>query len=142
MGKKKKKDLKLEQVPLIPGPGSVLKRDGSWLEPQPGGGYLLREGGAGGAPPAKLRERMRGHVSERMHVAGAILDDDTSKPRDQLAALDLLLKYGLGTRSDKFDADLIKALALAVQAEVKEKETLLKIEKRWASVLRQHVTGN
>jgi hypothetical protein len=138
---KKKKDLEYEKVPLIPGPGSILKRDGSWLEPQPQGGYLLREGPAGGAPPAELRKRMRGHMSEQMHVAIAILGSEEASNRDKLGALEFLAKYGLGQRTEKFDPELVKALALSVQAEVEDKDTLRRIERRWAQVLKEHVVG-
>lgn len=139
MPKKKKRDL--QKVPAIPGPGAVLNRDGTWLEPQPNGGYLLRDGGPGGPPPAELRKRMRGHVSEKMHVAAAILGSEAASNRDKLSALEFLAKYGLGQRSEKFDPALVKALALAVQAEVEDAEVLRRIEKRWADVLRDHVVG-
>ena len=141
MPKKKKEDLELEKVPLIPGPGAILKRDGRWLEPQPHGGYLLREGSAGGAPPAELRRRMRGHMSEQMHVAVAILGSDESLDKDKLNALGFLAKYGLGQRTEKFDPEMIKALALAVSAEVEDREVLHRIERRWSEVLREYVVG-
>lgn len=139
--KKKKKEVELEKVPLIPGPGAILKRDGSWLEPQPQGGYLLREGPVGGAPPAELRRRMRGHMSEQMHVAIAILASEESSNRDKLNALEFLAKYGLGQRAEKFDPEMIKALALAVQAEVEDRDVLRRIERRWSEVLREYVVG-
>ena len=139
MSKKSKDNVK--KVALIPGPGAVLKRNGTWLEPQPQGGYLLREGSAGGAPPAELRKRMRGHVSEQMHVAVAILGSEDASNRDKLSALEMLAKYGLGQRSEKFDPELVRALALAVQAEVSDAATLKAIEKRWAAVLKEHVVG-
>jgi hypothetical protein len=139
--KKEKKSVELEKVPLIPGPGSILKRDGKWLEPQPQGGYLLREGPASGAPPAELRRRMRGHMSEQMHVAVAILGDEDSTNRDKLNALEFLAKYGLGQRTEKFDPEMIKALALAVQAEVSDIKVLREIERRWSEVLKEYVVG-
>ena len=143
MGKKKKnKETEYEKVPAIPGPGAILKRDGTWLEPQAHGGYLLREGSAKGAPPAELRKRMRGHMSEQMNVAVAILASDDSSNRDKLSSLEFLAKFGLGQRSEKFDPELIKALALAVQAEVEDVAVLRKIERRWAEVLKEHVIGN
>ena len=139
--KKKQKETEYEKVPAIPGPGAILKRDGTWLEPQPQGGYLLREGSATGAPPAELRKRMRGHMAEQMHVAIAILASDESSNRDKLSSLEFLAKYGLGLRNEKFDPELIKALALAVQAEIEDKTVLRRIEKRWAGVLKEHVVG-
>lgn len=135
------KDPEYEKIPLIPGPGAVIRRDGSWLEPQPHGGYLLREGGAGGPPPAELRKRMRGSLAEQFHVATAILGSDDAKDRDKLSALEFLARYGLGQRTEKFDPELIKALALAVQAEVEDKDVLRRIEKRWADVLKEFVVG-
>lgn len=139
--KKKNKKAVLEKIPLIPGPGAVLKRDGSWLEPQPQGGYLLREGPAAGAPPAELRKRMRGHVGEQMHVAVSILASEDASNRDKLSSLEFLAKYGLGQRSEKFDPELIKALALSIQAEVEDRDTLRRIERRWAAVLKEYVIG-
>tara|TARA_R110000744_G_scaffold179864_1_gene298860 strand:+ start:206 stop:463 length:258 start_codon:yes stop_codon:yes gene_type:complete len=84
---------------------------------------------------------MRGHVSEQMHVAVAILGSDEASNRDKLSALEMLAKYGLGQRSEKFDPELVRALALAVQAEVSDAVTLKAIEKRWAAVLKEHVVG-
>jgi len=84
---------------------------------------------------------MRGHVAEQMHVAVAILASDDSSNRDKLSSLEFLAKFGLGQRSEKFDPELIKALALAVQAEVEDTDTLRKIERRWAEVLKEHVIG-
>jgi len=139
--KKKQNDTEYKKVPLIPGPGAILKRDGTWLEPQPQGGYLLREGAPTGAPPAELRKRMRGHMAEQMHVAIAILASEESSNRDKLSSLEFLAKYGLGLRNEKFDPELIRALALAVQAEVEDTTVLRRIEKRWAGVLKEHVVG-
>lgn len=142
-----------EKVPLIPGPGARLKNDGTWLEPQPDGGYLLRQPRGTHGAPAALRRRMRGALSERMHVAIAILADEGEKNekgkwirhppkhRDKLAALEFLARYGLGQRKEVLDAELVKALALAVQAEVREKEVLRRIEARWANVLKEHIAG-
>ena len=130
----------LVKVDAIPTPGSILERDGSWLEPQETGGYL-RRGKAGGKPSAELRQRMRGHVSEKMWVAVAILDADDSTHRDKMVALEFLAKYGMGQKSDKFDMDLIKALAAAVQDEIPDRLILENIQNRWNEILREFVTG-
>jgi len=84
---------------------------------------------------------MRGHMSEQMHVAVAILGSDESLDKDKLNALGFLAKYGLGQRTEKFDPEMIKALALAVQAEVEDREVLHRIERRWSDVLREYVVG-
>ena len=146
-----------EKVPLLPGPGARLRNDGTWLEPQEKGGYLFRQrtGTAKGPTPAELRRRMRGDLAEGLHIAAAILGDqgvrDPEDPkkwlerpaaaREKLAALEFLAKYGVGQRKETFSPELIKALALAVQAEVKDEQVLMKIEMRWAGVLKQHLTG-
>ena len=153
-----KEDLKeFEKVPLLPGPGARLRDDGTWLEPQDKGGYLYRQRGsaAKGPTPAELRRRMRGDLAEGMHIAAAILGDQGEKDpddpkkwierppgaREKLAALEFLAKYGIGQRKETFSPELVKALALAVQAEVKDEAVLGRIEMRWASVLKQHLTG-
>ena len=103
-------------------------------------------------PDRCFRGRMRGHAAEQMHVAVDILtptSDPCSKcgePRkpsnaDALKALDLLCRYGIGVKFEKFSPDLVRALALAVQAEEHDKDILRRIEARWALVLREHVTG-
>ena len=133
----------LQPSAAIPGPGAILKPDGTWLEPGPNGGYLLRQGSSGkAAHAAALRRGMRGSLAERLHVASQILDDDKASNRDKLQALELLARYGLGQRQDRIDPELIKALALAVQAEVEDSATLRRIESRWAAVLRDFLSGN
>ena len=110
-----------EKMPLLPGPGAVLNDDGPWLEPQRGGGYLYRKRSGTKSPaPAELRKRMRGDLAEGLHVAAAILADPASKPRDKLSALEFLAKYGVGQRKETISPELIRALALAVQAEVQD----------------------
>ena len=147
----------MEKVPLLPGPGARLRDDGSWLEPQEKGGYLYRQRSSAskGPTPAELRRRMRGDLAEAMHVAAAILADQGEKEpepskkwvrkppgaREKLAALEFLAKYGIGQRKETFSPELIKALALAVQAEVNDERMLARIEMRWAEVLKQHLTG-
>jgi hypothetical protein len=132
-----------EKVPLLPGPGARLRDDGTWLEPQSNGGYLYRQrGGKKGPTPAELRKRMRGDLAEGMHVAAAVLADEDAKTREKLQALEFLAKYGIGQRKDTFSPELIKALALAVQAEVKDEQILARVERRWAEVLKQHLTGD
>jgi hypothetical protein len=84
---------------------------------------------------------MRGNLAERMHVAVSILDTEHTSNRDKLQALEFLARYGLGQRMDRIDAELVKALALGVQAEVQDVAVLRRIERRWAEVLREHVTG-
>jgi len=72
--------------------------------------------------------------------------DECGQPKnasasDRLKALDLLCRYGIGVKFEKFSPDLVRALALAVQAEEHDPEVLRRIEARWALVLREHVTG-
>lgn len=146
-----------EKVPLIPGPGARLMANGTWLEPQPQGGYLFRERGSAkkGPTPAELRRRMRGDLAQGIHIAAAILHDDgeqdPKKPgkwlrrppdrKEKLQALEFLAKYGIGQRKETFSPELIRALALSVQAEVKDEQILVRIERRWAEILKQHLTG-
>lgn len=157
MSRKKKRDLHAEKArsqDKVPGPGAMINPDGSWDEPQPHGGILKRTGmSMSKQPPASaLRGRMRGHAAEQMHHAVDILNPTTERceeclePRpasatDRLKALDLLCRYGIGVKFEKFSPDLIRALALAVQAEEPDREILKRIEARWALVLREHVTG-
>lgn len=147
MARKKKDDIgqdpEYEKVPLLPGPGAVLREDGTWLQPGPQGGYLKRQRvhPDNVQTPAQLRRRMRGDLAEGMHVAVAILHDADAKHREKLAALEFLAKYGVGQRKDSFSPELVKALAMAVQAEVKDPEVLRRIEGRWSDVLKEHLTG-
>jgi hypothetical protein len=157
MPKKKKRDAHAEKERrhmMVPGPGAKINPDGSWDEPQPRGGVLKRTGmPAAKQPPASaLRGRMRGHAAEQMHHAVEILSpqvepcDECGQPKnasasDRLKALDLLCRYGIGVKFEKFSPDLVRALALAVQAEEHDPEVLRRIEARWALVLREHVTG-
>lgn len=75
------------------------------LVPQSHGGALLSGGAPGnaggtGRPPSELREKMRGSLEERLHVAEAIADNPQSSDTDRLRALDFLAKYGLGTKQE------------------------------------------
>ena len=151
---------KLEKVPLIPGPGAILQENGTWLEPQADGGYLFRQrkGVAKGPTPAELRKRMRGDLATGLHIAAAMLADEGERDpdpdakkkwirqppsgRDKLAALEFLAKYGVGQRKESFSPELVRALAMAVQAEVKDRQILARVEARWAQVLKEHLTGD
>ena len=139
---------------MVPGPGAIVKKDGSWLEPQLHGGTLKRSGvdPKKGPPPSALRGRMRAFAADHMYEAVEILSPqedpctECGHPKeasasDRLKALDLLCRYGIGVKQEKFSPELIRALALSVQAEVHDDRILKQIEARWAVVLREHVTG-
>jgi hypothetical protein len=48
---------------------------------------------------------MRASLDQRIRIAEAIADNPMVEPRDRLKALDLLAKYGLGTKSELTGAD-------------------------------------
>jgi hypothetical protein len=142
---------------MVPGPGALVQADGSYVEPQLHGGGLRRPGVpiSKSPPPSALRARMRYYASEQMYHAVDILSSEDGEecgecggsPKkasnaDILKALDLLLRYGIGAKFEKFSPELVRALALSVQAEVHDTEMLKRIEARWAIVLREHVTGD
>ena len=164
--KKRKRDQTVEgrekgkenRFAMVPGPGALVQADGSYLEtPSHGRGALKRPGVpiSKAPPPSALRARMRHYAAEEMYRAVEILqrDEDSeeceecgrkdrkSSNADVLKALDLLLRYGIGAKFEKFSPELVRALALAVQAEVHDPPMLKRIEQRWAVVLREHVTG-
>ncbi len=60
--------------------------------------------GAGGRPPSVLLQKMRGALEERLPILIAIadgeIDGEKVKVADQLRAIDLMAKYGLGTVHD------------------------------------------
>ena len=75
------------------------------LVPQPHGGALLPGAGGGpqpgsGRPPSELRERLKGSLAERVKIIEEIADEITHSPADRLRAIDLLAKYGLGTKEE------------------------------------------
>jgi hypothetical protein len=75
------------------------------LVPQPHGGALKHgstEGGppGPGRPPSAIREQLRGSLVERIKILEAIADDPDSSASDRIKAIDMLAKYGLGTRQE------------------------------------------
>ena len=77
---------------------------------QPHGGALLSGGvegnrGGSGRPPSAVRLRCLAGFFERIGVAETIADDPAANPRDRLAALDLLAKYG-GLQHLAFDPQI------------------------------------
>jgi len=75
------------------------------LVPQPHGGALLNGMAKNhvpgpGRPPSELRERLKGSLAERIKVVEEIADEITHTPADRLRAIDLLAKYGLGTKEE------------------------------------------
>lgn len=81
------------------------KTSGRKLIPQPHGGALLPGAGGGpqpgaGRPPSVIRERLRGSFAERIKILEAIADDPEVSPSDRVKAIDMLAKYGLGTRQE------------------------------------------
>jgi hypothetical protein len=91
------------------------------LVPQAHGGALLAGGlpghrGGTGRPPSALRERMRGALEDRVHIAEEIADDPNVSPADRVRALDFLARYGLGTRTELVD-DAPESLKVVVSYE-------------------------
>ena len=85
--------------PASPGekPG---KKPGPRMVPQPHGGAIWVNGNPNptpgpGRPPSALRERMRGALDERLHVAEDIADNTGARDADRIAALHFLVRYGL-----------------------------------------------
>jgi len=67
--------------------------------PGKNGGKLRRggpNGGAGGRPPSEIREKLRGGAYKRIKELERIADSADSEA-DRLRAIDLMLKYGVGT---------------------------------------------
>lgn len=86
-------------------PKTSGETSGPELQPQPHGGALLDGGvhghrGAGGRPPSAIRQHCRGSFDQRVAVLEKIADDDRATVTDRLRAIDMLGKYGLGTRFD------------------------------------------
>lgn len=79
------------------------------MVPQAHGGSL-RVGNPGnvggtGRPPSEIRERMRGSLDARLHIAEQIADSPKAQAKDRLAALAFLAKFGLGTKAEITGAD-------------------------------------
>ena len=56
--------------------------------------------GGPGRPPSEVRERMRGALADRVHIAEEIADNATLNPADRLRALEFLARYGLGNHPE------------------------------------------
>ncbi len=72
---------------------------GKDLIKQAHGGALLRGGvkghkGSLGYPPSKVREAARKSFAERLHVLGAIVDDEDERTSDRIGAMKLLSDTG------------------------------------------------
>ncbi len=76
------------------------------LVPQAHGGaisYGNRPGqtpGGIGRPRSELRARLRGSFEERVHILEELAADPDCSPSDRIKALELMLRYGLGTQSE------------------------------------------
>lgn len=78
---------------------------GGELVPQPHGGAIRHGSTEGntpgtGRPPSAIREQLRGSFSDRIKILEAIADDPEVSPSDRVKAIDMLAKYGLGTRQE------------------------------------------
>ena len=110
------------------------------LVDSPVGGKLRRGGPkpvASGWSGAALRRAMRQPLADRVLMLLQIMDSEDASHRDRMQAFDLLAKYGLGLKQPKVDAELLQALALAVQAEVEDAGVLKRVEERWRVILRE-----
>jgi len=81
--------------------GNGTSPDDSPVQFMPGknGGKLRRggpNGGAGGRPPSEIREKLRGGAYKRIKELERIADSAESEA-DRLRAIDLMLKYGVGS---------------------------------------------
>lgn len=77
---------------------------------QPHGGSLLSGGvpgnrGGTGRPPSAVRELCLQAFEDRIPIAMSLADDPEVRPRDRLAALELLARYA-GLQSLSFDPAL------------------------------------
>ena len=75
------------------------------LIPQRHGGALLSGGKPGntpgtGRPPSEIRAAMRVALADRIHILQDIADGENTSDADRMKALDLLAKYGLGTKAE------------------------------------------
>lgn len=112
----------------------------SGLVPQPHGGALKPggDGVSGGRPSSELRARLRGALSERIHIATDIADAGT--PGDQLRALEFMGKYGLGTNKGHDEA-LVAQLARVTAEVFAGDERLGALREAWVRVIGGHVRG-
>lgn len=102
MPRKPAKRVKTTRKPSAQPSGKKTERQ---LVPQPHGGALLPGAGGGpqpgsGRPPSELRERLKGSLAERVKIIEEIADEITHSAADRLRAIDLLAKYGLGTKEE------------------------------------------
>ena len=79
------------------------------LIPQPHGGALRRGyDRSPGRPSSEIRRRMRGTFEDRYEVLTDMLEKESkASDGDKLRALDLLLKYGLGSAT-KLSVDAVR----------------------------------
>lgn len=124
------------------------------LVPQPGGKGALYAGGVpgnrgGGRPPDKVRRKaQRGfkrHISTLERIAGALTEDGISiegvKASDVVKAIDVMGKYGLGSKKPAPSLDAMRALAGVVQEWADDlgieatEEQWLDLRQRWFDAL-------
>jgi hypothetical protein len=75
------------------------------------GGTLVAGGGCAGTPgpgrpPSKIREKVGLAFDAAIEFADALWRDENAKPRDRLAAVDLLGKYSIGVGNAQLDEQM------------------------------------
>lgn len=119
-------------------PGKTPVKNKGELVPQPHGGALRRGSRKGntpgtGRPPSVIREQLRGSFADRIAILEAIASGEavekvrfpdgtesevmkSASVSDRLKALDLLAKYGLGTKQEVTgeDGEAIQVAHMAV----------------------------
>lgn len=96
--------------------------------PAHGNGLLRRDGNRGGNAnsgryPSIVRAACRAIFDDGKSVAESILHDPEASPSDRLKALDILGKYGLGTRTELAgDPDHPIGVEVVVRVETRSQE--------------------
>jgi hypothetical protein len=94
----KKQSVKQPKMPLATFPGR-------------NGGTLVAGGGCAGTPgpgrpPSKIREKAGLAFESAIDFADRLWRDEKAKPRDRLAAVDLLGKYSIGVGNAQLDEQM------------------------------------
>lgn len=118
--------------------------EGVAMEPQAHGGALLRQKAPNhvpgpGRPPSELRAILRKSFSDRVPILESIAD--TGEPADQLRAVDLMGKYGLGTNKGHDEA-LVSQLARVTAEVFAGDERLGVLHEAWVKVIGAHIRGD